>query len=201
MLQHVQKAYGKMSCPASGDATDLEGSSQPVLLVSGTTAEQWSDILILHQSPVSLFKNGPTIKIDSEGLGQGPRNVNFKRSPLMILVHTGSKARPGTQDSKTSVMLGPGTTSIGQNCPSQPFLPKGLGTSGSTDAKGRNYADEGNSRFPYREWKGKGEEHCRTVSAAPSSKPTLCFGVSNQKNLKFHHRCFRQGLRPPHLPS
>lgn len=81
MLQHLQKAYGKMSCPASGDATDLEGSSQPVLLVSGTTAEQWSDISILHQSPVSLFKNGPTIKTDPDGLGQGPRNVNFKRFP------------------------------------------------------------------------------------------------------------------------
>lgn len=46
--------------------------------------------------------------MDSDGLGQGPRNVSFNRSPLTILVHTGSKARPGIQDSQTSVTLGPG---------------------------------------------------------------------------------------------
>lgn len=190
-----------MSCPASGDATDLEGSSQPVILVSGTTAEQRPDILILQQSPVSWFKNGPTIRTGSDGLGHGPRNVNFNESPLMILVHTGSKTRPGIQDSQTSVTLGPGATSICQHFPSQPCLPKGLGTSGSTDASGRSYPDEGTSCFPGRSWKGKGEEHGRAVPAAPSSTPTLRSGISHQKKRKFHHRRFGQGPRPSQLPS
>lgn len=74
---------------------------------------------------------------DSDGLGQVPRNLYFKKTRSRDSGAQGIRRTSGVQNSNTFVMLGPGTTYT-----SQLFIP---GTFGSIDSIHRDYPEEENN--------------------------------------------------------